>query len=54
MVNISLTIGDVTKGIEYWLNEQIFKEDVEIENISWKANDNSFMVKFKKENIKEE
>ena len=49
---LHMSISSITDAVNYWLNNVVFKENIEIENIRFTkefTNEEHFIIKFKRE-----
>lgn len=45
-VEITICIASAHEAIEYWLNNQVFKDEVNIESVQYLGHENCFKIKF--------
>lgn len=45
---LHMSISSITDAVNYWLNNVVFKENIEIENIRF-TREEHFIIKFKRE-----
>ena len=41
---MEFTIDSITEGIEYWLANQVLRDSVKVERITWNSQSNKFIV----------
>ena len=46
--HMNMTIASMQEAVEYWLSEKVFRENIEIESVSFNEKDH-FTIKIKRE-----